>query len=96
MKFKIAGIQMLPRLTENDFNLDQILSYLEIVSKEGAQTRYFPGMRTLRILFRESARSLALCRTHPGAFDTQGRHILQQAQYPRRVRFVRERGRSYF
>jgi predicted amidohydrolase len=42
MKFKIAGIQMLPRLTENGFNLDQILNYLEIVSKEGAKLAIFP------------------------------------------------------
>lgn len=39
---KIAGIQMLPRFAENEFNLDQILSYLEIVATQGAQLAIFP------------------------------------------------------
>ena len=64
--FKIAGIQMLPRMTENEFNLDQILGYLEIVAKEGAKLAVFPECALCGYCFESLQEALPYAEPIPG------------------------------
>jgi predicted amidohydrolase len=66
MTFKIAGIQMLPRLTENEFNLDQILNYLELAAKEGAELAIFPECALCGYCFESLQEALPYAEPIPG------------------------------
>ena len=66
MTFKIAGIQMLPQLTENESNLDQILNYLEIVAKEGAELAIFPECALCGYCFESLQEALPYAEPIPG------------------------------
>jgi predicted amidohydrolase len=64
--YKIAGIQMLPRMTENEFNLDQILGYLEIIAKEGAKLAVFPECALCGYCFESLQEALPYAEPIPG------------------------------
>ena len=66
MTLKIAGIQMIPRLMENECNLDQILSYLEIVAKEGAELAIFPECALCGYCFESLEEALPYAEPIPG------------------------------
>ena len=57
---------MLPRLMENEFNLDQILSYLELVSKEGAELAVFPECALCGYCFESLQEALPYAELIPG------------------------------
>lgn len=66
MKHKIAGIQMIPRLMENESNLVQILTYLEIVAKERAELAIFPECALCGYCFESLEEALPYAEPIPG------------------------------
>ena len=96
MTLKIAGIQMLPRLKENEFNLNQILKYLELVTKEGAGLAVFPECALCGYCFESLEEATPYAESIPGTSTLKVAEACKRLNLHAVIGMLEKDGSRYF
>ena len=78
MSLRIAGIQMLPRLMQNESNLGQMIDYLELSAREGAGLAIFPECALCGYCFESLQEAFPFAEPIPGPSTLKVSEVCQR------------------